>query len=136
MWRGILFAMLLAGCGQLPPTPEEIQSKKFQTVPDKAVIYIVRTPMDSHEAGAITLDGNPITTYARSFYRWEVSPGQHRIAGYAGENGLVDLDTQAGHIYFVEHSVYGTPRSGWQASFLQRISENEGRLLVSEASLL
>lgn len=136
MWRGILIAMLLAGCVQLPPTPEEIQSKKFETVPDKAVIYIVRTPMDSNEAGAITLDGNAITTLARSFYRWEVTPGLHLIAGFAGENGRVELNTLAGRIYFVEHTVYGTPRSGWQASFLQQIGENEGRLLVSEASLL
>lgn len=136
MWRGLLIALLVAGCAQLPPTPEEIQAKKFETVPDKAVIYIVRTPMDSDEAGSITLDNDPITTYGGSFYRWVVAPGLHEIAGYAGETGLVKINAQAGHLYFVEHTVYGTPRSGWQWSFLKQIGEKEGRILVTESSML
>jgi len=136
MWRGLLIALLVAGCAQLPPTPEEIQAKKFETVPDKAVIYIVRTPMDSSEAGSITLDGTAMTTFGGTFYRWEVAPGLHEIAGFAGETGLVKINAQAGHQYFVEHTVAGTTRDGWQATYLRQIDEKEGRILVSESSLL
>jgi len=92
--------------------------------------------MDSNEAGSITLDDNAMTTFAGTFYRWEVAPGLHEIAGFAGETGLVKINAEAGHLYFVEHTVYGTPRSGWQWSFLQQISEKEGRSLVTESSLL
>lgn len=136
MWR-VLLVLLIAGCAQLPPTPQDIQAKKFESVADKAVIYIVRTPMDSHEGGEISLDDNAqITTYAGTYYRWEVAPGRHRIAGYTGQAGLVQLDAQAGKIYFVQHTVQGSRRSGWQFTNLRQISEQDGRKLVMQSQLL
>ena len=134
MWRGLLIAMLLAGCAQLPPSPQDIQAKTFERVPEKAVIYIVRTPMDSQEGGTIWLGNSAqITTYGGTYYRWEAPPGMHRLAGYAGQSGLVDMNAQAGQIYFVRHTVRGTVRSGVQMTDLQRISEQEGRVLVRQA---
>lgn len=136
MWR-VLLVLLIAGCAQLPPGPQDIQAKKFESVADKAVIYIVRTPMDSNEAGTVSLDDNAqITTFSGTYYRWEVAPGPHRIAGYAGETGLVQIDAQAGKIYFVQHTVRGTPRSGWLYSNLQQIGDQEGRRLVMQSRLL
>lgn len=135
MWR-ILLVLLIAGCAQLPPTPQDIQAKKFEPVADMAVIYIVRTPMDSHEAGAALLDDNAqVTTYSGTYYRWEVAPGLHRIAGYAGESGLVQINAQAGKIYFVRQTVFGTRRSGWMSTSLQQISGQEGRKLVMQSTL-
>jgi len=135
MWR-ILLVLLIAGCAQLPPSPQDIQDKKFEPVADKAVIYIVRASMDSNEAGTILLDDNAqVTTYAGTYYRWEVAPGPHRIAGYAGETGLVQINAQAGKIYFVKHTVDGTRRSGWTYTNLQQISEQEGRKLVMQSQL-
>ena len=135
MWR-ILLVLLIAGCAQPPPTPQDIQAKKFEPVADKAVIYIVRTPMDSREAGTILLDDYAqITTFSGTYYRWEVAPGPHRIAGFAGESGLVQINAQAGKIYFVRHTVFGTRRIGWMSTYLQQISEQEGRKLVIESQL-
>lgn len=135
MWR-VLLVLLIAGCVQLPPTPQDIQAKKFESMAGKAVIYIVRTPMDSHESGGILLDDHAqITTYSGTYYRWEVAPGPHRIAGYAGEIGLVQINAQAGQIYFVRHTVRGTERSGWTSSNLQQISEQDGRKLVTQSQL-
>jgi hypothetical protein len=135
MWR-ILLVVLIAGCAQLPPTPQDIQAKKFEPVAGKAVIYIARTPMDSNEAGAVLLDDNAqVTTYSGTYYRWEVAPGLHRITGYAGESGQVQINAQAGKIYFVRHTVFGTRRSGWMNTYLQQISEQEGRKLVMESKL-
>ena len=135
MWR-ILLVLLIAGCAQLPPTPQDIQAKKFEAVADKAVIYIVRTPMDSREAGTILLDDYAqITTFFGTYYRWEVAPGPHRLAGYAGETGLLQFTAQAGKIYFVQHTVRGTPRSGWLSSNLRQIGEQDGRRLVMQSQL-
>lgn len=141
MWKQIcktsVIALLLAGCAQLPPTPQDIQAKKFESLPDKAVIYIVRAPMDSHESGTISLDDNAqISTFSGTYYRWEVAPGPHRIAGFAGETGLVELDAQAGKIYFVLHTVRGTARSGWLFTALQQIDGQDGRKLVTQSQLL
>jgi hypothetical protein len=136
MWRILLIPLLLAGCVQLPITQEDIQAKKFESVPDKAVIYIVRTAMDSREVGVISLDDfAQIATYGGSYYRWEVPPGVHRLAGFAGQSGQVELNAQPGQIYFVRHTVLGTPRSGVQYTDLRTIGEQEGRALVSKARL-
>jgi len=57
MRRLLVVAVMLAGCVQLPPTPQDIQAKKFEGVPDKAVIYIVRDLPDfSDRPATIWLD--------------------------------------------------------------------------------
>lgn len=139
MTRTFLIAAMLAlaGCVQIPPTPEEIQSKKFASVPDKAVIYIVRNDADSGEAGALLLDDTAtLTTYRRTYYRWEVAPGAHRVAGFAGDHSALTLDARAGRIYFVEYTVHGTRRSGWQFTNLREVGDRRGHALVQGARLL
>jgi len=139
MWRFILIPLFIAvaGCVQIPPSPQEIQAKKFESAPGKAVIYIVRAPMDSHEASGLLLDDTgPITTLAGTFYRWEVTPGVHRVAGYAGASESVTLKAEAGKFYFLEHTVRGTVRSGPQLTFLRQIDERNGRALVMRAQHL
>jgi hypothetical protein len=139
MTRTYLIAALfaLAGCAQLPPSPEEIQSKKFESLPDKAVIYIVRNEMDSHEAGMLLLDDlTPLKTYRSTFFRWEVAPGPHRIAGFAGDSSSLNLDAKAGAVYYVEYTVIGTPWTGWSYTRLRSIDEPLGRRLVQGAGLL
>jgi len=137
MWRILLTALVLAGCVQLPPSPEDLRAKKFESLPDKSVIYIVRAAMDSYEASGLALDDRAqITTYGGTNYRWEVAPGTHRIAGIAAANESVTLSTAPGRIYFLEHTVLGTPRSGPQFTNLRQIGEQEGRTLVVRSQLL
>ncbi len=139
MGRILLTALLLllAGCAQLPPTPEDIQAKKFVTLPDASVIYVVRSAMDSHEASGLVLDDQAqITTLRGTYYRWEVAPGVHRVAGYAAANESVTLTTAPGKIYFLEHTVNGTRRSGPQSTWLREIGEQDGRALVMRSKLL
>ena len=137
IWQVTLTAFLLAGCAQLPPTPEDIQAKKFESVPGKAVIYIVRAPMDSREVGSILLDDDgPVATYWGTYYRWVVAPGKHRIAGYAQQSAGITLETEAGKIYFVAHTVLGSPRTGAAFTFLNRIDGKTGRKLVLDSQLL
>lgn len=134
MWRMILVALLLAGCAQLPPTAVDIQGKKFESVPDKSIIYVVRTPMDSNEVSGLSLDDRgQITTYNRTYYRWEVPPGTHRVAGIGRANESVTLTTAPGKIYFLEHTVRGNPRMGATFTSLRQIGEQEGRALVTQS---
>ncbi len=137
MWRIPLIVLFLAGCVQLPPSPEDIQARKMESLPDKSVIYVVRSAMDSHEASGLALDDRAqITTLRGTYYRWEVAPGMHRVAGFASANESVTLTTAPGKIYFLEHTVIGTQRSGPQSTSLREIGEQDGRALVARSQLL
>ena len=139
MWRGIVIsAFWLAGCSQLPPTAEDIQSKKFEPVPGQAVIYIARQRVDSPNDGTIMIGNNGmITTYQGTYYRWETAPGAQRIRGYGSFNASVTVQAEAGKIYFVLHTVVGDPDDGGISSMhLQQVDERYGRQLVGAAQLL
>jgi hypothetical protein len=138
MWRSLVPLLFLAGCAQLPPAPEDIQAKRFEPLPDKSVIYVVRQPVDSDEGRTLTLgERETITTWHGTYYRWEVAPGTHRIAGMAGASETVTLTTAPGRIYFVQHTVLADRRSGSvQIASLQEIGDQAGRNLVMRGQLL
>lgn len=138
MWRMLVPALLLAGCAQLPPSPQDIQAKRFEAVPGKAVIYVVRTPMDSKEMSGLALgDGQQISTQWGTYYRWEVAPGTHRVAGVGSGVDSVALTTAPGRIYFLEHTVVGDPDDGGvQLTALREIGDQAGRNLVMRSQLL
>ena len=129
--------LLLFGCVQLPPTPQDLQAKRFEILPDKAVVYIVRQPMDSTEYGALLMDtGDQITLYPGTYYRWEVPAGVRRISGLGPWNVLFDLSVEPGRIYFLRYTVAGTPRMGPILAGLNPIGEQQGRRLVQQAELV
>jgi len=138
MWRTLIPALLLAGCAQLPPTPEDIQAKKFETLPDKSVIYVVRMPMDSKEGSGLTLDGRAlITTYRATYYRWEVAPGTHRVAGFGAGVESVTLTTAPGRIYFLAHTVLADKDDGGVIfTALREVDDQVGRNMVMHSQLL
>jgi hypothetical protein len=133
----ILFILLFSGCAQLPPTPEDIQAKRFEPVADKAVIYIVRSAVDSPTAAAISLSGvGMIATHPGTYYRWEVTPGTQRIDAFGASTAAVTLHTQPGKIYFVVHTSLGSFRSGSLQQWLEITDEKTGRAMVSRATML
>ena len=141
MWRmlssALLVSLLLPACAPLPPLPADIQAKRFEVAPDKAAIYIVRTPMDSHEAAGLSLDyGSQISTNEGTYWRWDVAPGPHRVASYGWGTAEVNVNAQPGKIYFIRHTVMGHWRSGPQQSWLQPLSEPEGRALVAQSVMI
>ena len=120
----------------MPPSPADIEAKRFQPVPDKAVVYIVRTPADSDEAGALMLDDHvTITTLRGTYYRWEVDPGPHKIEGVTTSPIRIVFNAAPGRIYYFMHTVYGTSRTGPAWTALQPISEPHGQALVRESQL-
>jgi hypothetical protein len=136
MWRVLLVALALAGCTQLPPSPHEIQAKRFEpAAPGMSVIYIMRDYPDNDLAATIVLDGAAsITTYPGTFYRWEVPSGQHRISGMAADTGAITLQTEPGRIYFVQQGV--NPFARTPMSHFYRVDENQGRVVVMRGQLV
>ena len=137
MWKSFLAVLLLAGCAQLPPTPQDIQAKRFEAVPGKAAIYIVRDNVGAHIDHSLWLDdATMITTHTGTYYRWEVTPGAHVIRGGGESTARLALNVEAGKIYFVRHIVNGIE---WNAAYntgLQRLDDETGRARVGQATLL
>lgn len=137
MLRVLLIAltMALAGCQQLPLTPEDIQARKFEAVPDKAVIYLVRDSPDfsSIQSQISVGDKLLLKTYPGTYYRWEVPPGTHRIAGYAEDSGTISVQVDRGRIYFVQQRVSGLRVP---SSMFAVVGEPQGRAAVLRAVLL
>jgi hypothetical protein len=137
--RGIIsaiFVVLLAGCVAQPPSPQDLQAKRFETIPDKAVVYLYRDRPDfvDNPAGLV-LDGQSLgSTYPGTYYRLELAPGRHRIAGFAGDAGVVVFDTQPAKLYFVRHIVSRLLQ--FDQSFFHFVSEAQGRNSVSRYELL
>jgi hypothetical protein len=133
----ILTMLILYGCVQLPPSPQDLQAKRFEPVTDKAVIYIARTRMDSTEPGGLMIDtGEQVTLFPGTYDRFEVPAGVRRISGLGPWNVQLSLDTQPGRIYFLRYTVSGTPRFGPQLAWLSPVGEQEGRTLVQQAEMV
>ena len=135
MWRYLIVAALLAGCAQLPPTPQDLQAKKFEALPDKAVIYVVRDSQDFSSVQAKISIGDKLllTTYPGTYYRWEVPAGKHTITGYAEDIGTITVQVERGRIYFVQQRVSGLRMP---SSSFYLVNEPEGRAAVMRAVLL
>jgi len=135
--RSLLIGLILvlAGCQQIPLTPEDIQARKFEPVPDKAVIYVVRDNPDfSGIQAQIDLDNNvKLMTYEGTYYRWEVAPGTHKVQGFGGDMGSISVQTERGKIYFVQVRVAG--RFQAESSF-QVVTDAEGRAAVLRSVLI
>lgn len=135
--RSLLFAAALwcAACTPLPPSPADIQAKKFEIAPGRGVIYIARDEGGFYQDGATLLldDTITITTWPGTYYRWEVAPGTHRIAGFASDAGNISVKAEADRIYFVQQWVsFGMigPRSNFQ-----QVSQQQGRTVVLRSQL-
>jgi hypothetical protein len=133
-----LAALFLAGCVQLPPTPQDLQAKRFEPVAGQSVIYLVRTPLDSSEPQSLMLDEHAtVATLPGTYFRWEVPPGRHHVQGYGFGGESVTLTTEPGRIYFLEHTVIGDPHDGGvQLTSLRRVDEQYGRKLVLRSQLV
>jgi hypothetical protein len=137
MIRVLLLALFLAACAPLPPSPQDIDAKRFEPVPGKAVIYLVRQRPDLvSEPSTVMLDNNMMgSTYPGTYFRWVVEPGRHEIRGYAGDNGRFLLDVPPDGLYFVQQSVTRL-LSGFAQSFFRPVPEPYGRAIVMRSELV
>jgi hypothetical protein len=137
MFRVLLLMLVLAGCAPLPPSPEDVQAKRFELAPGKAVIYLVRDYPDiSREAATVMLDDMMMgTTYPGTYFRWVVEPGRHQIRGFAGDAGTMTLDVAPDRMYFVQQS-FTRGFTGFGQSFFRPVPEGYGRGAVLRSELV
>lgn len=131
-----LLVVLLSGCAlhQLPPRPEDAVAKRFEAVPDKSVIYLVRHPMEPRYVAPVVLDDLAIgSTYRGTYMRIELPAGKHVLRGMAGDSGSIILTTEPGKLYFVEHRAYGY-RDLTHSSFTQ-VDPARGRSMVTAGQI-
>lgn len=139
MRRLLLMAVfLLAGCYAVPFTPQDIQARKFEAVPGKAVIYVVRAYPDHSDIQAPINVGDKlrVNTYPGTYYRWEAEPGKHRIAGAFFDNGAIEIATEPGRIYFVLQRVTMMLMGESPLSSFQLVSEPAGRAAVMRSVMV
>jgi hypothetical protein len=137
MFRLLFLVLALAGCAPLPPSPADLEAKRFDPVPGKAVIYVVRDYPDiSREAATVMLDDNMMgSTYPGTYFRWVVEPGRHQIRGFAGDAGSMTIDVAPDRMYFIQQS-YSRGFTGFGHSFFRPIPEPYGRGAVARGELV
>jgi hypothetical protein len=135
MTRYLLPALLLlSGCAQLPPLPGDAEAKRFDAVADRAVIYVVRPPLDRRFVAPIQLNEEMLgSTYPGTFMRLVVPGGRHLISGYVIDIGQIRLDTVAGQIYFVSQTTWGF--DSLQGSNFQQVDAATGQSQVRSGAL-
>lgn len=136
MNRFLLIAILMiAGCAQLPPLPGDAAAKRFEPVADRAVIYLVRHPLEREFVAPIMLDDAMIgSTYRGTYMRLVVPGGMHRIAGFAGDNGLIVVEAKPSQIYFVSQTTQGY--DSLTGSTFQFVDADYGRSMVLGGTMI
>jgi hypothetical protein len=133
----LMLTVALAGCvAPLPLTPADVQARKMEAPPPgMGVIYLVRPRPDHnvHPAPLSLGDKQMITTYPGTYYRWEVPPGRHQIAGAFADNGAITLQVAAGQTYYVQQ--WTQPWLGYAKSFFQPVSEAQARAIISNSTM-
>lgn len=109
-----LIVLLLAVVGSCASTPQarrdrDAEAKQFRTHPATSAIYVYRTDTHTDEADTdLYVDGRLIgATLQRSFFRVDVNPGTHRLAGMGHDHGSLTIETRPDQVYFVELNVVG-----------------------------
>ena len=130
-----LFTVLVLACGiaacvTREPSPQETASKRFETVAGKSAVYLFRDRSDlSDSAISFTIDGaHAGTTYRGTYYRFELAPGRHRLAGFAADVGTLEFAVEAGGLYFIRHTAIRL--RGLEHSVFQMMPADYGRAAV------
>lgn len=131
----LLTGLALGACtATVPVMPEQydISAEKFEPLPGKANIYVVREAGFGGSAVAfkIDLDGRSLGSVAPGTYLlFELSEGQHVVSVTTQENSDHEIiETIAGTNYFIEIK----PKMGFMAArvSVEKIDEARGKQLV------
>ena len=130
-------SLALAACAPLPPSPADLEAKRFERVPGMAVLYLVREHPDFvSEPASVMLDDRMVgSTYPGTYIRMVVPPGRHELRGFAGDNGRFMLDVPPDGVYFVQQSVTRMFAGPAQSRF-RPVPDHYGRAMVMRAELV
>jgi Protein of unknown function (DUF2846) len=109
--------MLLAGCASTPQATGERDSeaKQFSSHPGSSTLYVYRPTTDTPETDTVLwIDGRLIgATLPRTYFRVNLEPGKHTLAGMAYDNGTLSIETRPGELYFVSLYVLSGQSHFW-----------------------
>jgi hypothetical protein len=127
----------LAGCASVNKAPPEADSaaKTFQPKAGVAQVYVYRNEsLGAALSMPVAVDGKLAgSTGPNSYFKFDLAPGRHHITSQ-GDGSALDLDTEAGKLYFVWQEVKMGMMSG--GSKLQLVDAEKGKKGVSECSLI
>jgi hypothetical protein len=131
---GCIMAFMLTACAPsltMAPLDRDLAAKRFESPPDKARIYVYRPSkmaaalvayevmMDGKTWGALNID---------NYLYLDVSPGKHIVS--LSSLAVVEIEAEAGHIYFLE--MY----PGMTKFVLRQVSEEKGKASVKKSKLV
>lgn len=133
----LLGTLVLTGCASVPMTSieQDTAAKTFVAPSNLSRIYLYR---NETFGGAIpmtvSLDGKTMgQSGPKTFFMWDVSPGEHTISSHTENVAALTLKTAPGRAYYVWQEV----KMGlWSArSQLQEVDEVTGQAGVLECKL-
>jgi hypothetical protein len=104
----VLVAFLIAtvsGCASVPMASqdEDAKAKTFQVQPGKANIYLFRDEVFGAAVSVpVALNGKVAgKTGSKTYFLWEVSPGDYEVMSLGENNSVVRLRADAGKSYYI-----------------------------------
>jgi hypothetical protein len=130
-------AVLLSACASAPAGHEKQEAalKTFEPKSEAAGLYVVR----SESAAAflsmvVEVDGKPMAkTSSQSFAYLELAPGKHVITSKAENVDSLELNVEAGKLYYVLQET--KPGNFYVRSKLRLVDEAEGQQGVKVSKL-
>lgn len=129
--------LVLSGCASVPmgDKKQDAALKNFTAKPDVAGVYIYR----NETIGAavrmdVEVDGKPLgQTAAKTYFYTEVAPGKHTVTSKAENTDRLELDAQAGKLYYIWQEV----KMGimFARTKLHLVGDAEGKTGVIETQL-
>ncbi len=138
LFSAVLVAAAMAtGCASINKAPGAMntEAKQFNTHPDYAQVYVYRNEtLGAALSMPVSVNGRQAgTTGPKSFFRFQLEPGQHTISSQNGASSLL-LNTEANRNYFVWQEVKMGLVSG--GSKLQVVSEQQGHAGVQQCTMI
>ena len=130
--------LFLVGCASAPMAPSDLdqKAKSFENSSDKATLYIYRNENFGAAISMEVLVNNKSIgqTAAKTYFKYDVTPGHYQIQSKAENTSILDLDVLAGKSYFVWQEV----KMGfiYARNKLQLTDEVKGKAGVLESKLI
>lgn len=135
----VVLAATLLRCASAPPasTAQSVDAKTFVAPLGKARVYVVRRGViGTAILFQVSIDGRIAGSLpTRSFLAQDVDPGKHNVSVFApGNQESVVIAAETGRAYFVHVELSKTSLA--TKAVVEQVYENEGRKLVSGASMV
>ena len=136
----LIVTLLLGACTsiELAPRAQDEDAKRFDSIPDKSVVYVIQTGGygSSRVLVQATLNGRHVATLSGDTYaRLVIDPGVYRLALSTPENQeAISFETAPGDVLYLSAG----SKIGWtqmRVTPIQRLSSIDGQKAVLKRSM-